>query len=249
MRVIAPAVTACLVAANLAAISPDQLPTRSATAGMWLMRPIDPQTGEIYGRMPGAFVRAARAKLDGLADMAMFGMAVQALRVTALSDDRRAVSVSEMTPGALALVGVLPIIGRDFNSEDLRRGAVIVTYRVWEGLLGARVEALGTPLWREKGAGQAREPVVIVGVLPRDFSIRVPVADPGAEAFIPSPVFTSTDANDGSFAPLVRLRPGVTIAAARTAVEAAVEAARKQIPEASKLSARLDPADRPGWMK
>ena len=199
--------------------------------------------------MPGAFVRAARAKLDGLADMAMFGMAVQALRVTALPDDRRAVSVSEMTPGALALVGVPPLLGRDFISDDVRTGAVIVTYRVWEGLLGARHEILGTPLWRDKGPGREREPVMIVGVLPRDFGVRVPVADPSAEAFIPSPVFTSTDANDGSFAPLVRLRPGVTIAAARTAVDAAVEEARKQIPEASKLGARLDPADRPGWMK
>lgn len=244
MRAVALVLTSCIAAASLTAA---QVPTRSATAGMWLMRPVNPQTGEHYGRMPGAFVRAARAKLDGLADFAIFGMATGALNVTAQPDDRRQLAVSEMSPGALSLVGVPPFHGREFVSGDAD-GAVavaIVTYQAWQGLFGGRTDLIGDRVWR--GPGQ---PVIVVGVLPRDFFIRVPVADPTAEAFIPTSVLTKAAGDDGTVAPLVRLRPGVSIDTARAAVNAAVESARSQVSgDAAKLSARLDPADRPGWMK
>jgi hypothetical protein len=217
---------------------------------MWLMRPVDPQTGENYGMIPGAFVRAARARLDGLADFAIFGMAVHGLNLAAPSDEKRGLSVSEMTPGALALVGVPPLLGRDFVDADLTGEAVaIVTWQVWQGHFGGQPDALGKRLWRGPSA-QAREPVVIVGVLPRDFFQRVPVADPNAEAFLPSRVLTNRGMVDGSFPPLVRLRPGVSIDRVRAEVDRAVDSVRGQVGDpVGKLNARLDPADRPGWMK
>ena len=250
MRVIAALVPACLAAASLAAMSPDQIPTRSATDGMWLMRPADPKTGENYGMIPGAFVRVARARLDGLADMAMFGMATERLSLAASPDDKRGLSVSEITPGALRVVGIPPIIGREFSDEDLRGVAVaLVTYQVWQGHFGGRPDAVGDRLWRG-ASGQPRDPVIIVGVLPRDFFQRVPVADSAAAAFIPSDVFVRRGMVDGSFAPLLRLRPGVAIDKVRAEVNQAVDSVRSQVGDpVGKLNARLDPADRPGWMK
>jgi len=250
MRVTVISVILGLVAASVSAISPDQLPTRSATDGMWLMRPVDPQTGENFGMIPGAFVRAARAKLDGVADMAVFGMATERLSLAAAPDDKRSLSVSEMTPGALRVVGIPPIIGREFSDEDLRGVAVaLVTYQVWQGHFGGRPDAVGDRLWR--GApGQPRDPVIIVGVLPRDFFQRVPVADSAAEAFTPSNVFVRRGMADGSFAPLLRLRPGVAIDKVRAEVNQAVDSVRGQVGDpVGKLNARLDPADRPGWKK
>jgi hypothetical protein len=235
-----------IVIAATGGIVAAQVPTRSATAGMWLMRPVNPQTGEHYGRMPGAFVRAARAKLEGFADLAIFGMASETpLRLTTSPDDRRQLKVSEMTPGALTVVGIPPVLGREFLARDAAGTVAILTYQAWQGLLAGDPSAIGTNLWR--GPGQ---PVVIVGVLPRDFFIRVPVADATAEAFIPTTVLTNGGADDGTFAPLVRLRPAVSIDSVRAAVNAAVDSVRSQVgSEAAKLNARLDPADRPGWMK
>ena len=79
---------------------------------------------------------------------------------------------------------------------------------------------------------------------------RVPVADSTAEAFIPSRVFVNSGMVDGSFAPLLRLRPGVTIDRVRTEVNRAIDGVRSQVGDpVGRLNVRLDPADRPGWMK
>jgi hypothetical protein len=154
-----------------------------------------------------------------------------------------------ITPGALAFVGVRPELGREFVAADTEAGGrkAMVTWQVWQGLFGGRPDIIGQPLWRLDD-GDLNQ-VEIVGVLPRDFFRRVPVVDPAAEAFMPTGVLTGRERADSTFAPLVRLRPGVTIDQVRTVVGTAVDDLRRVIPDFAHFDARLDPADRPGWFK
>jgi hypothetical protein len=223
----------------------------SATEGMWLIREVNRATGEYYGTLPAALVADVRRRLAGRADFAVFSMATKAVSLGAATDGRPQLSAAEVTPGALRMVGVPPVLGREFTDDDVRSGrrVVVISYAVWQGLFGGRADVIGSPLPAREG----RSVPEIIGVLPRDFFQRVPVADPDAEVFIPSADFIDSAATVGRlFPPVVRLRATTTLAEARLTLETsvAVAAAQRQLADyPAALTARLDPADRPGWRK
>jgi hypothetical protein len=217
-----------------------------STDGMWLIREFDATTGQHYGTLPAATVQRLRQRLSPVADFALFCMATNALHLSDDRDNSRYLSTGEMTPGALTFVGVPPVLGREFTDADLGAGrrAAIVTYQVWQGIYGGRADILNTHLWQRTAQGP--QPVAIVGVLARDFSRRVPVADPNAEAFIVARDWIDPlRAEQRVFPPLVRLRPDANAAQVQSALEEADRTAMRS----DTLRLRLDPADRPGWMK
>jgi hypothetical protein len=219
---------------------------------MWLMRECERATGECYGTLPLAYVVEAQKRLTGLADFAVFDMAQHGLGLSPLPSDRRMLRTSELSSGALAMVGVPPVLGREFSTADerVRRPVALVTYDVWQGYFRGTPDVIGQKLWRTP-TNAAATPVEIVGVLPRDFFLRVPVADPETEAFVVSGLFWERPSpSDRSFPPVLRLHAGVTIDRVRAIVDASVASVGAAVSATDRgLAARLDPADRPGWMK
>ena len=71
-----------------------------------------------------------------------------------------------VTPGALPMLGVRPMIGRAFTPDEERRGgarAVILRHNIWQRLYGGDPKAIGrTMLFNDT-------PLVIVGVMPPGF--------------------------------------------------------------------------------
>jgi putative ABC transport system permease protein len=124
-------------------------------------------------------------------------------------------------------LGVRPIIGRDFLESDDQQGAArvaIVSYGFWQERLGGNPDLAGATLKLDG------ESYAVAGVMPDDFhfilmgraNIWVPLALPGAER---------TDRSAGSLQVVGRLKPGVTTASAREAVNVIASNLEKAYPE------------------
>lgn len=117
-----------------------------------------------------------------------------------------------VTEGLLPLLRVQPVAGRLLRAEDVAPGAapvVLVGRGAWERLFGADPGAVGRTLRID---GVARE---VVGVLPE--GIRLVGGAPGeTELFLPMPIDPSAlQYGAFSYYGLARLKPGVTMDAAR----------------------------------
>ena len=80
-------------------------------------------------------------------------------------------TVSRLTANTLGLLGVRPVLGRDFTAADAIRGApnvVLVSHEFWNSRLGKRADIVGLSV-QINGA-----PASIVGVLPERFAIVYP---------------------------------------------------------------------------
>jgi putative ABC transport system permease protein len=128
------------------------------------------------------------------------------------------VPVMLTSPNLFELLGVRPALGRGFAPDEVGPDApdvIVLGHDLWTRL-GGQAAILGTDL-RLNG-----QPYQVIGVLPRDFrfmrnsSLGPPQT---ADAYIPLAVhIAETNPGSGSYAGVVRVRPGTP----RAAVEAAV---------------------------
>ena len=134
-------------------------------------------------------------------------------------DEPRRVRARLVTWELLSTLGVTVALGRDFTAGDDRWGAArtaIVSYPFWQRELGGSTDALGRTIMLDE------TPFTVIGVLPRGFTIAReediflpmgPVQDPA------SSTFTSRGNHIGLVA-IARLKPGVTVDAARAEIKA-----------------------------
>ena len=90
-----------------------------------------------------------------------------ASNLTRVEQPRRVMS-RQMTGNMLSVLGVTPVVGRDFTAEDDKPGVprtAIVSYAFWQRELGGSAAAIGKQLTIDD------TPVTIIGVLPREFTI------------------------------------------------------------------------------
>jgi predicted permease len=80
-------------------------------------------------------------------------------------------TVNDVTPGFLALLGVTPALGRGLNPEDLARPVAIVSNAFWRGKLAADPGVIGREIVL---GGQGH---TVVGVLPEAFRFELNPAD------------------------------------------------------------------------
>lgn len=110
------------------------------------------------------------------------------------------------TEGYLAMHGVRPLLGRDFNATDTTRGAPLVAllgYGYWQSRFAGR-DVLGDTIRLDD------QVATIVGVLPRTFNPNTPVSLP-----LVMPANEMSRRGSGSRLGVVaRLQPGVSIEAA-----------------------------------
>ena len=114
------------------------------------------------------------------------------------------------TPELFDALGVAPLYGRTFRSEESLPngpGVVVLSYGLWQSAFGGDAGVVGRTV-EVNGA-----PAEVLGVMPRGFDI----ADAGVEAWTPARIDPANRQNRGShFLYLVgRLRPDVTLEAAQ----------------------------------
>ena len=81
------------------------------------------------------------------------------------------VSVNNVTPGFLTLLGVTPALGRAFDPDDVAQPVAILSHAFWRGKLAADPGVIGREIVL---GGQAH---TIVGVLPEPFVFELNPAD------------------------------------------------------------------------
>src|SRR5580692_10395809 len=119
--------------------------------------------------------------------------------------------------------GVSPVLGRTFTAEeDMPRGpkVAVVGYQFFSHRLGGDLRVVGTPI---RIAG---EPTTVVGVLPAAFK-----SDPPADIFVPLQADPNST-NQGHYLLVAgRLKPGVTLQAAKAQMKIAGERFREANPK------------------
>jgi putative ABC transport system permease protein len=129
---------------------------------------------------------------------------------------------SGVSPNFLRMLGIAPVLGRDFAPGDDvpgRNQEVVVSYGFWKDHLKGSPEALGSQILIDQ------EPCAVIGVLPK--SQRMP---PYCESGVYRPLILRRDpANpwDPNLIVIARTRPGVS----RQAALEALQAAKPDIPE------------------
>jgi len=135
-------------------------------------------------------------------------------------------NVHMATAGLFPLLGVNPIAGRSYTSEEDRAGGspvVILSYGLWQRRFGASREILGKPITLDS------QPYTVVGILPPGFQLLQP-----ADVFIPFVPWAKTLPDDRNWHPgiiaIARLKAGVSCEQARTEMVAITKRLEQQYP-------------------
>jgi hypothetical protein len=149
------------------------------------------------------FMRLKRGTAT-LQDAAIFSQ--RGLSVSPDGDHPHIVGAVIASPNLFRLLGVQPILGRDFAEDDARRGAesvVILSYESWQTFFALDPAVIGKTL-RIQG-----HPVTVIGVLPP--GMRFPLI-----ALAPKIAFQETALNAMLFEPLAPSAPSMQIWATST---------------------------------
>ena len=141
------------------------------------------------------------------------------------SDSPERVQGFQVTPNFLDIVGVKPMLGRGFSSEESQPGkdaVAILTYNLWQRRFGADPNIVNKTISTN---GIAR---TVIGVMPPDFNY-----PKGAEIYAPLAITPELARSRGSHAYLGigRLKPGVSIQGAQAEFDTIASQLEKQYPE------------------
>jgi len=120
-----------------------------------------------------------------------------------------------LTENAETFLGVHPLLGRNLEPSDAGNGGqsvVVLNYRFWQRYFGGDPHVIGRTLEMDHA------PYTIVGVMPRSFA---PMSFYGiGDVYLPASLMRAVANGPApSYLPWIKLRPGVTIAAANAALE------------------------------
>lgn len=134
--------------------------------------------------------------------------------VTTPADARSALGL-EVSPEFFETFGVQPLMGRALGPSDVSGPPVVVlSHGFWLRQFGGSSAVVGTPIMLSDVVHE------IVGIMPRDFDVRILDRPEGVEFWTPFRAATARY-TPGSMAPVAiigRLRPGTTIETARSEV-------------------------------
>jgi predicted permease len=172
--------------------SPDQL------AMLWIE---DPARNIRESRASLRDVDDWRTQSRTFADIATFDSVTMTLTG---ADGTDRVAGASISPNLLSLLGVQPLLGRGFTSQDAaeKQPLVLVSHRLWQTRFGASKDAVGATLVID---GRPRQ---VVGVLPAGF------AAPRVDADVWE-AHAAQGAGSNTWFAVGRLRPAVTVQAAQ----------------------------------
>jgi len=168
------------------------------------------------------------------------------------SDHPRIVGAVTASPGFFRVLGVQPILGRDFVDGDADKDAapvVMLSYEGWQSFFQGDPGVVGRTL---KNGGR---PATVIGVLPLgvrfpDISIAPSVTTQSSlgarenvifQAMRPYPSDLSADTSNFNYTVIARLKPGVTMAQAQAELEGLQNAYSQSAHLSIRLGARLTP--------
>lgn len=142
------------------------------------------------------------------------------------SGEAEQVHGSQVSGNFFRMLGVGPVIGRDFSSEDEKPGneqVAILTYALWQRHYGGDSSVLGKSILLDE------KPYTIIGILPRSFSL-YGVA-PELDIWVPF-AFNRAQLNRENHELVIfgRLRPGVSLPQAQAEMETILSQLKKQYP-------------------
>jgi len=144
-------------------------------------------------------------------------------------DHPRIVGAVNASPNLFQLLGVQPMLGRNFTDADAQKGAadvVVLSYEGWQTFFADDPKAVGQTL-RIGG-----EPVTVIGVLPRGLRFPQIALSPKIafqetarnallfEPLVPSERDLKADMGNFDYKAIARLKPGVTLARASAELDA-----------------------------
>lgn len=157
-----------------------------------------------------------KAQNDVFADMATF-----ADFRTNLTGQGEPVEVPAQiaTDNLFSVLGVQPLLGRAFTPEDAKQGqdnVVLLSYGLWQRQFGGDPQVIGRKLMLNNNEN------IVIGVLPPDFKWHIQgnsITGQPAELWSPWNIPEGMKQRRGRFASAVaRLKPGVSVAQARAAM-------------------------------
>ncbi|HET9033604.1 MAG TPA: ADOP family duplicated permease [Dokdonella sp.] len=164
-------------------------------------------------------VIALRRHLAGVAEVSAFTSAT--INLSDLDRPER-YDGAFVSSNLFHVLGVAPLLGRDFNAADERDGApsvVMLSHDLWASRYGSDPAVIGRQIRANS------HPVTIVGVMPEYFSY------PRREVIWMAKPFSAGANPDLSFALVLRRNMGVTDSAVRTAVGSWFDDASRAEPE------------------
>ncbi len=137
------------------------------------------------------------------------------------SGDPERIDAARVNANLFSLLGVHPMMGRDFTADDDQPGRlfVIVSYKLWQSRFGGSPDIIG------RAVRINRQPYEVIGVMPPSFEFPVRGMGQGgaADLFVPiafTPEELAAVGDNFSYSVLGRLNPGVSPAAANQELEA-----------------------------
>jgi putative ABC transport system permease protein len=189
--------------------SPEQL------AMLWTE---DPTQNLREGRSALWDVEQWRSQSQSFADMATFD---SVSTVLSGADGVEQIVGASISPNLLPLLGVRPVLGRSFSTEEAeqRQRLVLISHRFWQARFGGSHDALGATLVLNGFPSQ------IIGILPADFQIA------RFEADVWEPHTTRRSVRGGqTWFVIGRVRPGVTFDHAEAEMSAVARRLNDQLP-------------------
>jgi predicted permease len=176
-----------------------------------------------HGELSAPELRDLRAVGGPFADIAAYRQGGFALSIDGNPDRIGGVSVSA---SFFPVLRVRPALGRAFDERDDQPGAprtAMLSDAAWRARFGASPSVIG------RRVSLDGEPATIIGVLPRDFRF---VLATTAELWVPIQIDPlAMDRSNRWIRAIARLRPGVTVAGARTTFDAAIRRMAVEYPE------------------
>jgi len=151
------------------------------------------------------------------------------------SGETERVRVAMISHGFFEILGINPVRGRLFTADDDRLGTarvVLIGGGLWQRKFGSSPDIVGKSL-RLNG-----DSYTVVGVIPRDFRLDAVNIEDIKDVYIPvgeyaDPLFQQRDVHEGMRA-IARLKPGVTLAAARADMDRIANELASEYPDADK---------------
>ncbi|MGD0941895.1 MAG: ABC transporter permease [Terracidiphilus sp.] len=201
-----------------------------------VMREVVEETRSERSAEPDNYRHYARLKHDAktIEDAAIFMQ--RGMSISSTGDHPRIVGTVVTSPNLFRVLGVQPILGRDFVDADAARGAVsvvLLSYEGWRAFFGGDPKVVGQTL-RFGG-----DPAMVIGILPPDMRFpRIalgpkiasgpPLATMVYAPLTPSDWDLKQDTGNYNYRVIARLRQGATLAQANaelTTLQSAYSAA------------------------
>jgi len=188
----------------------------------------DPTQNLREGRSAHWNVEQWRSQSQSFADMATFDAVSKTLTG---ADEAEQIVGASISPNLLPLLGVQPVQGRNFSTEEAeqRQRLVLISHRLWQARFGGSNDAIGATIVLDGLPSQ------IIGILPVGFQIARLDADVWEPHTISEDRETRNSVRGGDTWFVVgRLRPNVTFDQAQAEMSAIASRLNDQLPAADR---------------